>query len=49
MLITDVLLKLWAHSEPGGRIEIDQVAIARMLGLSRAAVNSACATWTWRS
>ena len=36
-----VLLKLRAHSEPGGRIEIDQVTIAQMLGLSRAAVNAA--------
>ncbi|MGW1412644.1 MarR family transcriptional regulator [Streptomyces sp. NPDC002403] len=36
-----VLLKLRAHSEPGGRIEIDQVTIAQMLKLSRAAVNAA--------
>ncbi len=36
-----VLLKLRAHSEPGGRIEIDQTTIAQMLGLSRAAVNAA--------
>ncbi|ANW22296.1 helix-turn-helix domain-containing protein [Streptomyces clavuligerus] len=36
-----VLLKLRAHSEPGGRIEIDQVTIAQLLGLSRAAVNAA--------
>ncbi|GAA2409290.1 hypothetical protein GCM10010420_42130 [Streptomyces glaucosporus] len=36
-----VLLKLRAHSEPGGRIEIDQITIAQMLGLSRAAVNAA--------
>lgn len=36
-----VLLKLRAHSEPGGRIEIDQVTLAQMLGLSRAAVNAA--------
>ncbi|MEU6071256.1 helix-turn-helix domain-containing protein [Streptomyces sp. NPDC047082] len=36
-----VLLKLRAYSEPGGRIEIDQVTIAQMLGLSRAAVNAA--------
>ncbi|MEU2726009.1 helix-turn-helix domain-containing protein [Streptomyces sp. NPDC053499] len=36
-----VLLKMRAHSEPGGRIEIDQVTLAQMLGLSRAAVNSA--------
>jgi DNA-binding GntR family transcriptional regulator len=36
-----VLLKLRAHSEPGGRIEIDQGAIAQMLGLSRTAVNAA--------
>jgi DNA-binding Lrp family transcriptional regulator len=36
-----VLLKLRAHSDPGGRIEIDQVTIAQMLGLSRAAVNAA--------
>ncbi|MEV5295965.1 MarR family transcriptional regulator [Streptomyces sp. NPDC053741] len=35
------LLKLRAHSEPGGRIEIDQVTIASMLHLSRAAVNAA--------
>ncbi|MEU6357468.1 helix-turn-helix domain-containing protein [Streptomyces sp. NPDC047072] len=36
-----VLLKLRAHSEAGGRIEIDQITIAQMLGLSRAAVNAA--------
>ncbi|MEU2462384.1 MarR family transcriptional regulator [Streptomyces sp. NPDC012473] len=36
-----VLLKLRAHSEPGGRIEIDQATIAGMLHLSRAAVNAA--------
>lgn len=36
-----VLLKLRAHSEAGGRIEIDQIALAQMLGLSRAAVNAA--------
>ncbi|MGW4690698.1 helix-turn-helix domain-containing protein [Streptomyces sp. NPDC004244] len=36
-----VLLKLRAYSEPGGRIEIDQVTLAKMLGLSRAAVNAA--------
>ncbi|MFD5008192.1 helix-turn-helix domain-containing protein [Streptomyces mutabilis] len=30
-----------AHSEPGGRIEVDQITLARMLGLSRAAVNAA--------
>lgn len=36
-----VLLKLRAHSESGGRIEIDQVTLAQMLGLSRAAVNAA--------
>lgn len=36
-----VLLKMRAHSEPGGRIEIDQVTLAQMLGLSRAAVNAA--------
>ncbi|GLF99119.1 helix-turn-helix domain-containing protein [Streptomyces yaizuensis] len=36
-----VLLKLRAHSEPGGRIEIDQITIAQLLGLSRAAVNAA--------
>lgn len=36
-----VLLKLRAHSEPGGRIEIDQATIAQMLNLSRAAVNAA--------
>ncbi|WP_328786010.1 helix-turn-helix domain-containing protein (plasmid) [Streptomyces canus] len=36
-----VLLKLRAHSEPGGRIEIDQGTIAQMLGLSRTAVNAA--------
>ncbi|MEU9530387.1 MarR family transcriptional regulator [Streptomyces sp. NPDC048210] len=35
------LLKLRAHSEPGGRIEIDQATIAGMLNLSRAAVNAA--------
>ncbi|MEV5681374.1 MarR family transcriptional regulator [Streptomyces sp. NPDC052179] len=36
-----VLLKLRAHSEPGGRIEIDQSTIAKMLKLSRPAVNAA--------
>ncbi|WP_432004232.1 MarR family transcriptional regulator [Streptomyces sioyaensis] len=36
-----VLLKLRAYSEPGGRIEIDQVTLAQMLKLSRAAVNAA--------
>ncbi|MFJ9188589.1 MarR family transcriptional regulator [Streptomyces anulatus] len=36
-----VLLKLRAHSEPGGRIEIDQITVAKMLELSRAAVNAA--------
>lgn len=36
-----VLLKLRAHSEPGGRIEIDQATIAQMLNLSRTAVNAA--------
>lgn len=36
-----VLLKLRAHSEPGGRIEIDQGTIAQMLNLSRTAVNAA--------
>ncbi len=36
-----VLLKMRAHSEPGGRIEVDQITLARMLGLSRAAVNAA--------
>ncbi|MCX4971070.1 MarR family transcriptional regulator [Streptomyces sp. NBC_00654] len=36
-----VLLKLRAHSEPGGRIEIDQTTIAKMLKLSRPAVNAA--------
>ncbi|MFE1452739.1 helix-turn-helix domain-containing protein [Streptomyces olivaceoviridis] len=36
-----VLLKLRAHSEPGGRIEIDQSTIAQMLNLSRTAVNAA--------
>ncbi|MBK3584780.1 MarR family transcriptional regulator [Streptomyces sp. MBT57] len=36
-----VLLKLRAHSEPGGRIEIDQITVAKMLDLSRAAVNAA--------
>jgi hypothetical protein len=36
-----VLLKLRAHSEAGGRIEIDQIALAQMLNLSRAAVNAA--------
>ncbi|MEV8529234.1 helix-turn-helix domain-containing protein [Streptomyces sp. NPDC052000] len=36
-----VLLKMRAHSEPGGRIEVDQVTLAQMLGLSRAAVNAA--------
>jgi hypothetical protein len=36
-----VLLKLRAHSEPGGRIEIDQATVAQMLGLSRAGVNAA--------
>jgi DNA-binding GntR family transcriptional regulator len=28
-------------SKPGGRVEIDQVTLAQMLGLSRAAVNAA--------
>ncbi|MGW2083323.1 MarR family transcriptional regulator [Streptomyces sp. NPDC001939] len=36
-----VLLKLRPHSEPGGRIEIDQGTIAQMLKLSRPAVNAA--------
>ena len=36
-----MLLKLRAHSEPGGRIEIDQATIAQMLNLSRTAVNAA--------
>ncbi|MEU6445102.1 helix-turn-helix domain-containing protein [Streptomyces sp. NPDC047046] len=36
-----VLLKLRAHSEAGGRIEIDQITLAQMLGLSRAGVNAA--------
>ncbi|MFI8515930.1 helix-turn-helix domain-containing protein [Streptomyces sp. NPDC085460] len=36
-----VLLKMRAHSEPGGRIEVDQTTLAQMLGLSRAAVNAA--------
>ncbi|MGY0071787.1 helix-turn-helix domain-containing protein (plasmid) [Streptomyces sp. QTS137] len=36
-----VLLKLRAHSEPGGRIEIDQGTMAQMLNLSRTAVNAA--------
>ncbi|MFJ3906243.1 helix-turn-helix domain-containing protein [Streptomyces sp. NPDC090025] len=36
-----VLLKMRAHSEPGGRIEIDQHTLAQMLGLSRTAVNTA--------
>jgi DNA-binding transcriptional regulator GbsR (MarR family) len=36
-----VLLKLRAHSQPGGRIDIDQGTIAQMLGLSRPAVNAA--------
>ncbi|MEU0162910.1 helix-turn-helix domain-containing protein [Streptomyces sp. NPDC006261] len=36
-----VLLKMRAHSEPGGRIEVDQVTLAQMLGLSRATVNAA--------
>ncbi|MFD9428055.1 MULTISPECIES: MarR family transcriptional regulator [unclassified Streptomyces] len=36
-----MLLKLRAHSEPGGRIEIDQSTIAKMLKLSRPAVNAA--------
>lgn len=36
-----VLLKLRAHSEAGGRIEIDQGTIAQMLNLSRTAVNAA--------
>ncbi|WP_327180300.1 helix-turn-helix domain-containing protein (plasmid) [Streptomyces sp. NBC_01335] len=36
-----VLLKMRAHSEPGGRIEVDQITLAQMLGLSRASVNAA--------
>ncbi|MEU0688331.1 MarR family transcriptional regulator [Streptomyces uncialis] len=36
-----VLLKMRAHSEPGGRIEVDQITLAQMLSLSRAAVNAA--------
>ncbi|MGC2998646.1 MarR family transcriptional regulator [Streptomyces sp. G35A] len=36
-----VLLKLRAHSEPGGRIEIDQGTLAQMLNLSRTGVNAA--------
>ncbi|MFC7794169.1 MarR family transcriptional regulator [Streptomyces cinereoruber] len=36
-----VLLKMRAHSEPGGRIEVDQATLAQMLNLSRPAVNAA--------
>ncbi|MFJ2781515.1 helix-turn-helix domain-containing protein [Kitasatospora sp. NPDC087315] len=36
-----VLLKLRAHSEPGGLINMDQAAIATLMGLSRPTVNAA--------
>jgi hypothetical protein len=36
-----VLYKVRAYSEPGGLVHLDQAAIAQMLGLSRATVNSA--------
>jgi hypothetical protein len=36
-----VLLKLRAYAEAGGRIEIDQATLAKMLNLSRGAVNTA--------
>lgn len=36
-----VLLKVRAHSEPGGRVEVERVTLAQMLSLSRAAVNAA--------
>lgn len=35
------LLKLWAHSEAGGRITIDQAAIGQLLNLSRPSVKAA--------
>ena len=33
-----ILLKLRAHSEAGGRIDMDQTAIAQLVGLSRSTV-----------
>ncbi|MFF2080654.1 helix-turn-helix domain-containing protein [Kitasatospora sp. NPDC058162] len=36
-----VLLKLRAYSEPGGLINMDQAAIATLMGLSRPTVNAA--------
>ena len=36
-----VLLKIRAFSEPGGLLHLDQAAIAKMCGLSRATVNGA--------